>query len=227
MSEQTGQNIEVSDAPEQAPPKYSRFHAFAQHGEHAQRAYNSLSDLPESFQHEFLKTLDENPSLNVEDLASRVRAKAEGRAMPEPDEGEKKPAKPTEAAEAKSTEDEPKKELLLSPNPTAPDKTNEQVSALEAKVGELGSKIDDLEKSAKVAASGVQLRLVAIETELDRLRGERGNPAEQSSPARRVQNSETLPTKREMVVNLVAALVFVASIVVAAAYVNQWPAGVW
>jgi hypothetical protein len=227
MSEQTGQDTEVSDAPEQAPPKYSRFHAFAQHGEHAQRAYNSLSDLPESFQHEFLKTLDENPSSNIEELASRIRAKAEGRAVPEPDEGEKQPAAPAKAAEAKSTEDEPQKELLLSPAPNAPDKTNEQVSALEAKVGELTSKIDDLEKSAKVAASGVQLRLVAIETELDRLRGQRGNPTEQSAPTYRVQHSETLPSRREMLVNLAVALVFVASIAVAAAYVNQWPAGVW
>jgi hypothetical protein len=185
-------------APEKEP--YSKFHAFINHGEKAQRAYLSLSDLPESYQHEFLRTLDENPSANVEDLASFIRTNVTVHGLSVNAESESESSK-SSVEEGQLTEDDPQQELAARVSREELDKMDKRVMALEAQVRELGVRADNWEKSAQTAAEDAQQRSVALKEELDQLRRERDML--KLSEARKY-----MAWRRELAVNLATALIF-------------------
>lgn len=174
--------------PEKEP--YSKFHAFINHGEKAQRAYLSLSDLPESYQHEFLRALDENPSANVEDLASFIRTNATVHELSTHVESESESSK-SSGEDAQPTEDNPQHEVL----------------ALEAQVREFVARADNWEKSAQTAAEHAQQRSVALKAELDQVRRERDML--KLSEAR-----EYTAWRRELAVNSAVGVIFFLAVAV-------------
>jgi len=192
-------------APDKEP--YSKFHAFINHGEQAQRAYLSLSDLPESYQHEFLRALDENPSANVEDLASFIRTNATILGLSVNAESENESAE-SSAEEAQLTEDDPQQELAARVSREELDKMDERVFALEVQVRELGVRAANWENSTQTAAEVAQQSTVALKEELDQLRRERDML--KLSEARKY-----VAWRRELAVNLATALIFFLATAVA------------
>jgi len=178
----------------------SSTHSFINHGEKAQRAYLSLSDLPESYQNEFLRALDENPSANVEDLASFIRTNATVHGLSANAESESESPK-SSVEEARLTEDDPLQELAARVSREELDKMDERVFALETQVRELGDRAANWEKSAQTAVEDAQQSSVALKDELDQLRRERDML--KLSEARKY-----MAWRRELAVNLAVALIF-------------------
>ena len=202
------------------------FHALAQHGEDAQRAYDGLSDLPAAYRHEFLKALDDNPSANVDDLASFVRTKARVRELSESADAEGG-ASTSGAADAPAVEAKPQEDTAADAAGTELEEAQARIVALEAELRDVSKREDERETSAQQAAETARQRLDALEKELDGLRGERESLRQQVSLAQAAAQAESRAFKREITVNLIAALIFVVALAVFVSYFTGWPESLW